>query len=177
MKGQPAAVTVRTLGVADAAAYRALRLAGLQAFPHAFRSDYEEALAQPLSWSENRLCKRGDIMFGAFDGGELVGAICLRTEAGRKVRHAAELKALYVDPGRQAQGIGSALVAHLIAHARALGYIHKIALTVSDGNTRAERLYDTFGFRLFGLEPDAFLLDGRYHAKQHRQLILQDTPS
>jgi ribosomal protein S18 acetylase RimI-like enzyme len=174
------ALTIRQLTPADAAAYRSLRLAGLRAFPHAFRPDYEEALAQPLSWAEKRLAKEGEYWFGALDGARpgasLVGAICLRTQASRKIRHSASLNALVVDPDRQRQGIARSLVAHLIEFARSLGYIRQLTLTVHDGNTRAEQLYDAFGFRQFGLEPDAFLHEGRYYAKQHRQLLL-DSPT
>ena len=174
-------LTIRQLTPADAAQYRSLRLAGLRAFPHAFRPDYEEALQQPLSWAEKRLSKESEYWFGAFDGAQLdaplVGAICLRIQAGRKIRHSASLNALVVDPQRQAQGIGSSLVAHLIEFARSLGYLRQLTLTVHEGNTRAERLYDAFGFRQFGLEPDAFLHDGRYYAKQHRQLILDSQTS
>jgi ribosomal protein S18 acetylase RimI-like enzyme len=172
MRRRAEGIEVRTLGVADAARYRALRLEGLRAFPHAFRSDYDEALAQPFSWAEKRLATPGDTFFGAFDGEALVGAVCLRTQDGRKIRHAAELKALVVDPNHQARGIGSTLVGHLIEHARSLGYIRQITLTVTDGNVRAEQLYEAFGFRQFGLERDAFLYEGRYGAKQHRQLSL-----
>jgi ribosomal protein S18 acetylase RimI-like enzyme len=171
-----AAFTLRRLGPADAAQYRALRLAGLRAFPHAFRPAVEEALAQPLSWAEARLATAGAYWFGAFEGEDLVGAICLRTEDGIKIRHSATLKALVVDPERQRRGIGAALVAHLIEFARSLGTIRQITLTVSDGNTAAEGLYERFGFRQFGLERDALLQDGKYYAKQHRQLILV-TPS
>jgi ribosomal protein S18 acetylase RimI-like enzyme len=166
-------VSVRQLGVTDAPRYRALRLAGLRAFPHAFRSDYEQALTQPPAWAEKRLATPGDIFFGAFNGEELVGAVCLRLQDGKKIRHAAELKALVVDPNAQARGIGSTLVAHLIGHARSLGYVRHITLTVHDGNTRAERLYDAFGFKQFGFEPDAFLYEGKYCAKQYRQLFLE----
>lgn len=167
-----AALTLRRLGSADAAQYRALRLAGLRAFPHAFRPDHEEALLQPLSWAEQRLCKPDEYWFGAFDGVELVGAICLRTQEGRKIRHSASLNALVVDPQRQRCGIGRALVAHLVDHARSLGYLRQITLTVIDGNTAAERLYDAFGFQQFGLEPEAVLHDGTYRAKQHRHYSL-----
>jgi ribosomal protein S18 acetylase RimI-like enzyme len=167
-----ATLTLRRLGPADAAQYRALRLAGLRAFPHAFRPSVEEALAQPLSWAEQRLANAGEYWFGACEGEELVGAICLRTQDGAKIRHSASLNALVVDPGRQRAGIGGALVAHLVDFARSLGGIRQITLTVSDGNTAAERLYDRFGFERFGLEPDAFLHDGQYYAKQHRQLLL-----
>jgi ribosomal protein S18 acetylase RimI-like enzyme len=172
-----AAIALRRLVPADAAQYRALRLAGLRAFPHAFRPSVEEALAQPLSWAEQRLAKVGEYWFGAFDGAELVGAICLRTQDGRKIRHSASLNALVVDPARQREGIGAALVAHLIDAARALGYIRQITLTVSEGNTAAEGLYERYGFVQFGLEPDAFLHDGIYCAKQHRQLSLVTSTS
>ena len=167
-----ASLTLRPLGPSDAPRYRALRLAALAAFPHAFRPDHAEALQQPLAWAERRLATDGEHWFGAFDGDALVGAICLRTQAGNKIRHSASLNALVVDPARQARGIGSALVAYLIAQARALGHVRQLTLTVHEGNARAERLYDAFGFRTFGLEPAAFLHDGVYYAKQHRQLIL-----
>jgi ribosomal protein S18 acetylase RimI-like enzyme len=171
-----AAFVLRRLGPADAAQYRALRLAGLRAFPHAFRPSVDEALAQPLSWAEARLAKAGDYWFGAFDGAleghPLVGAICLRTQEGQKSRHSASLNALVVDPARQREGVGAALVEHLVKAARALGHIRQITLTVIAGNTAAEGLYERFGFVQFGLEPDAFLHDGTYCAKQHRQLSL-----
>ena len=167
-----AAQVVRRLGPADAAQYRALRLAGLRAFPHAFRPAVEEALEQPLSWAEKRLATRGEYWFGAFTGEELAGAICLRTQDGVKIRHSASLNALVVDPQRQREGIGAALVTHLIDFARGLGFIRQITLTVHDGNRAAEALYERFGFRQFGLEPNAFLHDGAYYAKQHRQLSL-----
>jgi ribosomal protein S18 acetylase RimI-like enzyme len=171
-KPPTAAFTIRRLGPADAVQYRAVRLMGLRAFPHAFRPAVEEAQAQPLAWAEKRLATKGEYWFGAFDGIELIGAICLRTQEGIKVRHSASLNALVVDPQRQRQGIGAALVAHLIDFARSLGFIRQITLTVTDGNTAAVNLYERFGFRQFGLEPDAFLNEGQYYARQHRQLSL-----
>jgi ribosomal protein S18 acetylase RimI-like enzyme len=149
-----------------------LRLAGLRAFPFAFRPDAEEAEAQPLSWAERRLANEGEYWFGAFEGQELVGAICLRTQEGRKIRHSASLNALVVDPQRQRRGIGAALVGHLIGFARSLGHVRQLTLTVHDGNTGAERLYDAFGFTIFGMEPNALLHDGKYYARQHRQFSL-----
>jgi ribosomal protein S18 acetylase RimI-like enzyme len=152
--------------------------------PHRVQYDHDRTDKSPPAHPRRRSAvsrpapgEPGDIFFGAFDGEELAGAICLRTQDGKKIRHAAELKALVVDPERQARGIGSALVAHLIEFSRSLGYLRQLTLTVIDGNTRAERLYDSFGFRQFGLEPDAFLHDGRYVAKQHRQLLLESPTS
>jgi RimJ/RimL family protein N-acetyltransferase len=43
---------------------------------------------------------------------------------------------------------------------------------VNESNLPARRLYDGFGFRQFGLEPDAILHEGSYCAKQHLHLSL-----
>ncbi len=167
-----AGVVVRLLAVADAPRYRALRLESLRRFPHLHRSDYAEAREQPLSWSEQRLSTTGEYWFGAFDGDDLVGAVCLRTQQAVKVRHVATVAALAVDADRHGQRIGSTLMAHLIGFARGLGYLRQLNLTLTDGNARAASLYDAFGFEQFGLERDALALEGRYYAKQHRQLML-----
>jgi hypothetical protein len=75
-------IVIRQLGPTDAAAYRALRLAGLRAFPHAFRPDYEEALRQPLSWAERRLAKEREYWFGAFEGQDLASACTTLSDSG-----------------------------------------------------------------------------------------------
>jgi ribosomal protein S18 acetylase RimI-like enzyme len=172
---QAEGIVVRRLGVDDAPRYRALRLESFRQFPHAHRTDYAEAAVQPLAWTEWRLRAAGEYWFGAFDGVELVGAVGLRTSELTKVRHVATLLALAVDGTRQRQGIGRKLVAHLLDFARSLGHIEQVQLTVNEGNTNAERLYDAFGFEQFGLERDALLHEGKYYAKQHRQLIFEPT--
>jgi len=168
-------LTIRQLTPADAAPYRTLRLASLRDFQFAHGPDYEEALAKTLSWHEKRLAKPDYHWFGAFDGaldGALVGAICLRTQEGRRLRHSASLNSLMVAQSHQRAGIGRLLVAHLIDAARSLGTIRQITLEVNESNVPARRLYDSFGFLQFGLEPDAILHEGRYCAKQHLQLSL-----
>jgi ribosomal protein S18 acetylase RimI-like enzyme len=172
MRGGVEGIVVRQLGVPDAARYRSLRMESLRAFPHVHRTSYEDALAQPQDWIEKRLSAPGEYWFGAFDGEELAGAVGLRTQDGSKVCHVASLIALTVARGHQRRGIGSALVGHLVGFARSLGYLRQLQLTVIDGNASAQRLYDAFGFVQFGLEPDALLHEGKYYAKQHRQLYL-----
>jgi len=167
-----AAILVRPLGEADAQQYRTLRLASLRDFQFAHGPDYEEALAKSLSWHAHRLARPDYHWFGAFDGAALVGAVCLRTQEGRRLRHSASLNSLMVAQSRQRAGIGRLLVAHLIEFARSLGTIRQITLEVNESNVPAGRLYDGFGFLQFGLEPDAILHEGRYCAKQHLQLSL-----
>jgi ribosomal protein S18 acetylase RimI-like enzyme len=165
-------LTIRRLGPADAQQYRTLRLASLRDFQFAHGPDYEESLAKTLTWHAQRLAKPDYHWFGAFDGEALVGAICLRTKEGRRLRHSASLNSLMVASSHQRAGIGRLLVAHLIDFARSLGSIRQITLVVNESNLPARRLYDSFGFQQFGLEPDAILHEGRYCATQHLQLSL-----
>ena len=165
-------IVVRQLGAADAVPYRALRLSSLRNFQFAHGPDYEESQALSVAWHGERLAHRGHYWFGAFDGGELVGAICLRTEDARRLRHSASLRSMMVERSHQGRGIARLLIAHLLEFARSLGFIRQITLSVTDGNTPAQRLYDAFGFEQFGFEPDSILHEGRYLARQHRQLIL-----
>jgi ribosomal protein S18 acetylase RimI-like enzyme len=166
------AIVVRPLVQDDAQQYRALRLASLRDFQFAHGPDYEEALAKTLAWHAQRLAKPDYHWFGALDGPALVGAICLRTQEGRRLRHSASLNSLMVASSHQRAGVGRLLTAHLIEHARSLGHIRQITLEVNESNVPARRLYDSVGFRQFGLEPDAILHEGRYCAKQHLQLSL-----
>jgi ribosomal protein S18 acetylase RimI-like enzyme len=166
------AIVVRPLGEADAPQYRALRLASLRDFQFAHGPDYEEALAKSESWHAKRLAKPDYHWLGAFERDTLVGAICLRIQEGRRLRHSASLNSLMVARSHQRAGIGRLLTSHLIGLARSLGYVRQITLEVNASNDPARRLYDSFGFKQFGLEPDAIFHEGRYCAKQHLALSL-----
>jgi len=172
------AIRIRPLDAADAAPYRALRLDSLRNFQFAHAPAYEDALAQPESWHADRLARPDYTWFGAFDDALLVGAICLRAQAGSRLRHSASLNSLMVARSHQRGGIGRLLTAHLIDHARALGHLRRLTLTLIDGNDPARRLYDAFGFQPFGIEPDAIFHEGGYRAIHHLHLPLvsQATP-
>jgi ribosomal protein S18 acetylase RimI-like enzyme len=165
-------IVIRPLGPSDVEQYRAVRLASLRNFQFCHGPAYEEALEQSHAWHAERLAKRGDYWFGAFDGDRLVGTIALRTQEGIRLRHSASLNSLTVDGAHQGRGIGRLLVAHLIAFARSLGTIRQVTLALTEGNANAERLYESFGFKLYGVEPDCLLHEGGYYGRQHRQLIL-----
>ena len=171
-------IHIRRLGAADAAPYRALRLESLHSFQFAHGPAYEDALAQSESWHADRLARRDYTWFGAFAGGSLVGVICLRAKEGSRLRHSAMLSSLMVAQSHQRAGIGRLLTAHLIEHARALGHLRRLTLTLIDGNAPARRLYDAFGFQPFGIEPDAIYHEGGYRAIHHLHLPLvsQATP-
>ena len=78
--------------------------------------------------------------FGAFDGSELVGVMGLEI-AGDAVllRHA------YVEPGRQRQGIGTALHDHLVRRVRG---VDRIIVGTYAANHKARAALEKFGYRL-----------------------------
>ncbi len=166
-------MTVRRLTGADAAAFRALRLRGLKEHPDAFTSSYEEDVLQPLEMTERRLADAGGNAFwGAFDNGELRGMIGLTREARAKNRHKGHVVAMYVAPESGRRGLGRALLQAVIDHARDAVGIAQLVLTVTSTNAAAIELYKSAGFRTFGVEPRAIVVDGEYFDKEHMILFL-----
>jgi ribosomal protein S18 acetylase RimI-like enzyme len=141
--------TIRHLIPADAADYRAIRLAALQNAPEAFGSTYESEAARPMSGWEERLAAPG--AFGAYIGEEIVGMARFVQDAGSaKERHKGSVYAMYVAPQARGQGIGSALLVALIAHACVV--VEQLRLGVVDTNMSAIRLYQRHGFEIYGTE-------------------------
>ncbi len=85
----------------------------------------------------------------AWDGAELIGYCKLRepssfsahSDASRPI----ELAQLYTDPARTGAGIGAALMAWALEHARSRG-ADAMQLSVFSGNTGAQRFYARYGF-------------------------------
>lgn len=76
-------------------------------------------------------------------------------------RHVGEVKGLAVDPARQGEGIGGALLDAGIERARKDGR-RKLMLRVLGGNDGARRLYESRGFEVEGTLRGTFLLEGDY---------------
>ncbi|MEJ5989417.1 GNAT family N-acetyltransferase [Ramlibacter sp. PS3R-8] len=161
------------LGPADATLVRSLRLRALRDHPDAFTSSYEEDRERPVEATSQRLAAHP--FWGAYHHAELCGFVGLEREPRPKCRHKATVMGMYVAPEAGGQGVGRKLLQALIAHARLNG-VESLVLTVTDGNERAMRLYQSAGFRSFGVEPDAIRVAGRSFGKNHMQLNLASTP-
>jgi ribosomal-protein-alanine N-acetyltransferase len=90
-------------------------------------------------------------------GGELVAYAVMMLAAGE-----AHLLNLSVAAGRQRQGHGRSLLAHLLATARGHG-AHVLFLEVRPSNAAAKRLYDGLGFEQIGVRR------GYYPAREGRE--------
>ena len=163
---------IRRLTLHDAAAYRALRLRSFRDHPEAFTTSYEELERQSLADTQMRMSASNIQLWGAFIDGKLCGYVGLDRETRTKSRHKATLVGMYVKPEAAGHGAGRALADALLAQARADG-LELIVLTVTEGNAKAQGLYERCGFRSFGVEPHAIKVDGRTYGKNHMYLLLQ----
>ncbi len=166
-------IAIRRLAPDDVAVYRALRLRGLKEHPDAFTSGHDEEAAKPLAATAARLAPDAEgRMWGAFVDGTLVGAIGLLREAREKIRHKGEVFGMYVVRERAGQGVGTALLAHLIGEAGREPGLAQLTLTVTQTNVAARKLYEKFGFRSFGIEPRAIRVGDTCFDKNHMILFL-----
>jgi len=76
-------------------------------------------------------------------------------------RHVRQIQGLQVAAAARGRGVGQALVEAVCAAARARG-ARRMTLRVLGHNAPARRLYERCGFRVEGVLPEEFLLDGAY---------------
>ena len=162
---------VRRLTPSDSAALQALRLAALRDAPSAFHASHEEERDLPISATEDLLKTSTDRgIFGAFEDTILVGIVGLGRDSRRKLKHKAIIWSMYVSPGARRKGVGRALLAEALEFARSMPALRQANLGVTAGNIPAIRLYESMGFKVFGVEPDAILVDGTLHDELHMTL-------
>ncbi|WEG13500.1 GNAT family N-acetyltransferase [Pullulanibacillus sp. KACC 23026] len=166
---------IRLLGSSDAEQYWKLRLEALQQNPEAFAASYEEVVKRqnPIEGVARNLAAEGTYTFGAFNHHNfLVGMVTLMQEKPMKLRHKANIFAMYVSLESRGQGIGKELLTAAINQAKSIDSIEKIHLTVVKSNENAKRLYTKLGFAVFGLEERALKINGEYYDEEYRVLHL-----
>lgn len=161
---------LQRLTPACAASYRDLMLEAYALQPLAFTSSATERSALPLSWWQARLqdtATAGEVVFGAWDGAVLAGAVGLAFESREKTRHKATLFGLYVKDQYRQRGLGRQLVSTACEFLDSRPLVKVVQLTVTAGSTAAQTLYEQFGFVAFGTEPMAVAIAGAYVSKVH----------
>ena len=150
---------VRRLSATDAATYHALRLEGFARHPLQFRVAPDDESGLSLEAVGTRL--QGTFVAGGFDSDGLVGVGGLTRFEGTKLRHRALLWGMYVHERARGSGLADELMRVLLAEARSQG-IEQVILTVAADNGRARRLYERWGFSIYGIEPRAIKVDHGY---------------
>jgi ribosomal protein S18 acetylase RimI-like enzyme len=151
--------SIRRLGPADLAAYRAIRQEALGNHPEAFVSTADDFAARPDADVVRML--EGLAVFGAFlPDGSLGGINAFMRNDGAKERHRGWMIQVYVRPEQRGTGMAQALVEHLIDHAR--HHVVQVHLGVWSENQPALKLYQRLGFTIYGTEPRYLFVNGRY---------------
>jgi ribosomal protein S18 acetylase RimI-like enzyme len=143
---------VRRLRAADASAYQTVRMEGFVENPLQFRIAPEDESAQSIEATAERL--EQTFVAGGFGGDELMGIGGLTRFEGAKLRHRALLWGMYVREQGRGRGLADELMRLLLQEARKLE-VEQVILTVVSRNDRARRLYQRWGFSVYGTEPRA----------------------
>jgi len=156
---------IRQLGVTDAEAYRRVRLDALRLHPEAFGASYEDEARLDMAQIAERLAVPELVRFGGFAQAELVGLAGVQLPNGAKERHKAHLFSMYVDAAHRGGGLARRLVETVIDRARDRGAL-LLDLTVTVGNSSAQRLYRRMGFMVYGTERRGLKVGDRFYDQE-----------
>ena len=109
-------------------------------------------------------------MFGAVAEGVLLAVAGFAEAEPAKKRHKGLLWGVYVRDAARGRGLGRAVVARVIEHARA--HVVQLHAAVVTSNEAARRLYRSLGFEPYGLEPRGLACDGLYFDQELLVLML-----
>ncbi|WP_246941959.1 GNAT family N-acetyltransferase [Bacillus pinisoli] len=163
---------IKILEPTDAVIYREIRLEALKANPEAFSSSYEEEKESTLESFENRLKFGHFFTFGAFVENNLVGVVTLIVETKTKTKHRANIVAMYVYPENRKSGIGRKLMTEAILKAKEIKVVEQIYLTVTSGNEPAKNLYNSLGFKTYGVNRNGLKIKDTYFDDELMVLFL-----
>ncbi len=155
---------IRRFKPSERSELRSIRLAGLAECPLAFGSTLQHEQVQADAFWDRWL--EGNPPFGAFEGPLAVGIAGFSRNTMENLKHRGNLGAMFVAAQHRGAGVAQRLVEAVIAHAADEG-AEQVHLTVTAGNTAAERLYRRMGFTTYGVEPR-----GMKYLGQHHDLIL-----
>ena len=164
--------SVRQLGKDDAAALRVVRLEALEAHPEAFGADLQDEVQRDVASFAEWIGRSA--VFGAFDTGRMVGIAGFFKVTNRKSAHMGKLISMYVRPEARGSGAALDLVEAVLDHAR--GQVIQVHLGVAAGNEAAIRLYRKAGFEIYGTEPRALFVNGRYIDEHMMVRFLDEAP-
>ena len=139
----------------------------LARYPEEWSIDVE----QEEAWVKRMLDSPDILTMTCYVDNEVAGNCELRFKSGIKTSHRAEV-AIAILREYWNLGIGSSMFSELISEARKRG-AEIMELEFMEGNERAKRLYEKFGFRVVSEKPNAYKLkDGTMRKEYYMQKYL-----
>lgn len=154
-------MNIRLLQAEDAVLWKKFRLESFEHFPLAFASSWEEE-EKVSDYQLQEWLKRNTI-YGAFMNGQLVGSVGFFKQECLKESHRGLLFGMGVLPEYQRRGIGSELMSILLRHAQ--NEVLQLTLSVENTNQKALRLYQRYGFTIYGTEPRSLKMGDCFYDK------------
>jgi len=143
---------------------------GLQEHPEAFGASYEWAKGVSAEQSQEilrNIRSSGGFILGAFEDGKSVGTLNLNHQQGETFQHKGDIGAIYVIPEQRGKGIAKALIQAALEQARAINELEIISLSVNNDNAAAKQVYESCGFKGYGVEPKGLRANGRDYDLLH----------
>jgi RimJ/RimL family protein N-acetyltransferase len=157
-------IVIRDANVVDAIRFRELRLEALEDSPIAFSADYQRNFNQPAKYWEDLLTPHQDestMFIGEFDE-KLIAMTGVMRGNSPKTRHSVWIWGVYVTPKWRGLHIAEEIIKTCIDWATTRGVV-LAKLGVAAVNRPAIRCYERCGFKVYGTEPRAVLVDGIYY--------------
>ncbi|WP_018759964.1 GNAT family N-acetyltransferase [Paenibacillus terrigena] len=156
-------IVIRVLTPEDAESFRDLRLNALKNNPEAFSANYEDFSNTTLESVRERIqITNESFILGAFNNDVLIGMIGFVRERSNKLNHKGNIWGSYVSQEYRGQGIGCKLLNETIYRAKKINGLSQINLGVITFNDAAKRLYETLGFKSYGIEINSMQCNGKY---------------
>jgi putative acetyltransferase len=125
-----------------------------------FRVDSLPSLEQEATFLRDFEIDANSNWFAAMSDDAIVGNLGLKADPRPQRRHAASLGMSVLAPFRSA-GLGTRLLRTALSWAESSA-LRRIELDVLESNSGAIRLYERFGFSIYGRKPEAVFVDGEY---------------
>jgi ribosomal protein S18 acetylase RimI-like enzyme len=168
----PIEAKIRQMEPSDASQVFTLRRKAILDSPLAFLASPEDDVASSVEVVRELLGRAPDsVVFGA-EAGELVGMLGVVREGRAKAAHKLQFWGMYVTPDCRGHNIGRGLLRSALLHARRLDGVATVNLSVAETADAARQLYESEGFVLWGVEPDAIRCGRESVAEYHMQLAL-----
>lgn len=160
---------LRNIRSDEAEQYWPLRLEALKNHPEAFGASFEMSVQLPMSEVQERIHNEADdYILGAYtEEVTLAGTMGFKREHGLKLQHKGYIWGVYVSPPYRGRGLASRLLREVLERGRELEGIEQINLSVVTTNQSARRLYEHYGFEVYGIERNALVVQGKGYDEAH----------